>query len=228
MCATVLLMAGWPLHLVMGFPTSPRLELPAGGVVPLLTNDAVGVPPDESFAPSFGLHFTTGEGVRAALIRERDRDGEPALRARLLPLLDDPDRYAAGHLALLVTSSNVNGRIYEDAGVFDPTDLDGTTPAGWADRNFHFGLEWGYRKNAPADATVRPEETRRRLVRYWREYFAGLRNDFRVAPVHPLERDPRRYRTNPPAFRPADDPLPTWEVPGPGGDTGRGGSAPPP
>ena len=52
-----------------------------------------------------------------------------------------------------------------------------------------------------------------RLSRYWEEYFAGVRSDFRVLPPIRGYEDPRSDRSEPAPLRPKDDPLPAIEAP---------------
>ncbi|MEM9702487.1 MAG: hypothetical protein AAF907_08595, partial [Planctomycetota bacterium] len=89
---------------------------------------------------------------------------------------------------------------------------DNNPPTQWAGRVFCFGLDWQFDDEGMGDAMVRPRQSRARLRRYWYEYFAGKRNDFRVAPQLPDSGDPRTDANDPLPLRPANDPLPLWET----------------
>ena len=148
-----------------------------------------------------------------------------ATRAALLANLSAPATYAAAHLALLAFGGDPAGAgvIYggTDAPApwnlpagFDAGDPDAATaaPGEWAGRLFYFGMEYGYGEDG-GFLPVRPAEQAARLARLRRGYFAGDRNDFRVAPEPPASADPRAAPGDPAPRRRADDPLPAWVVP---------------
>ena len=186
------------------FDLSPAGSLDA---VDRLGNDQVVIR-----ANAFGLQIGLRTEVRRDLRDLFAEVGEKRLRERLLPLLRDPDRYAAAHLALISAGNwhQVNGRIYGGTAWLAPWfDDQFEQPEEWAGRFFFYGLEYTQGNPPGRFESVRTGEQTGRLSRYWRDYFAGRRTDFRYAPPQPGREDPRKDPADPPPVRPADDPLPS-------------------
>ena len=172
-----------------------------------LHNDRVYISLDGSFTPWLVMD------IRLALSDYANPRDEPAARARLLAMLADPDRYAAAHLALWQISTPLHGPVYGSS--IEPAELADARPPEWRwmdGREFFLGLEWVDKEGRGRFDTL-PAENMPRLQRYWREYFAGRRNDFRVAPAFRGWEDPRLDPADPPPLRPADDPLPLLDLP---------------
>ncbi|MEM9701447.1 MAG: hypothetical protein AAF907_03270, partial [Planctomycetota bacterium] len=103
-----------------------------------------------------------------------DRFGPARMRKELMPLLDDPERYVAAHMALLEVHI---GPIYSRGWFWDVLeDEENPTPSKWRGRSFHYGLEWEiYSKRVIIDdepdfvsvlKIMNPRQSRARVKRY--------------------------------------------------------------
>ena len=174
-------MGSWVLLSILFVPATDRDGPPAGPDRPPALAEALSAVRNDAVAGegnTIGLMLYTEDRVDDAVRAAIRVHGGEAVREELVRLLDDPDRFAAAHMAL--QSAFKVGPIFggaRHAGVPRPASLEERLKL----RTFYFGLEYRLKPTRKIIPTFpnHPEQAER-LTRYWREHWAGERYSFAV------------------------------------------------